>query len=500
MGTSVGTSPRNDSSQPPVSDWLVDSRGGTRTRDPGIMRVSESTLGDNSPFTRSYTDSAQDAPTFTRFGSARGTTKNTAAVGGEVCSRVLGKLPSCMGADWQHRAAGVVSGWEETPSQERPNKSFPGGRRGAKPPALGVSEPHAAASERAACGCCRPSLDTQGTSCTRRPPIHVGGAWAREFRELVADELKEHWPERARAMRQCGLSAVQLNCKCCSASTLVPFRCGARTCPTCARIGAAAVADRTAARVAIHDLQMESEPWDGPGNAQKRSWRMLTLTTRAEADVDARFNRHALRTQVRRVRAVFSQFWRSTDWGRQVRDGGARRKRSRRDTSYVFAQEVSPSGMVHVHALVFGEYIPQLVLEAAWGQCVRGRARVDVRTVAGPRGVASALREVLKYATKGEKGVRVQPERAAAVELAFRNVHRLGLGGAVRRVRVSESDGATDDVTPADLVDDGALSCSTCGVVGEWTWVGIVSERLVADVGGFGPIHGPPNVRPIWSG
>ena len=37
IGTSEGTSPENDSSQPPVSDWLVDSRGGTRTRDPGIM-------------------------------------------------------------------------------------------------------------------------------------------------------------------------------------------------------------------------------------------------------------------------------------------------------------------------------------------------------------------------------------------------------------------------------------------------------------------------------
>ena len=24
-------------SQPPLSDWLIDSRGGTRTRDPGIM-------------------------------------------------------------------------------------------------------------------------------------------------------------------------------------------------------------------------------------------------------------------------------------------------------------------------------------------------------------------------------------------------------------------------------------------------------------------------------
>ena len=36
-GTTVDTRPQNDSSQPPVSDWLVDSRGGTRTHDPGIM-------------------------------------------------------------------------------------------------------------------------------------------------------------------------------------------------------------------------------------------------------------------------------------------------------------------------------------------------------------------------------------------------------------------------------------------------------------------------------
>ncbi len=38
LGTSTGTAPRHDKSQPPGSDWLSDSRGGTRTRDPGIMR------------------------------------------------------------------------------------------------------------------------------------------------------------------------------------------------------------------------------------------------------------------------------------------------------------------------------------------------------------------------------------------------------------------------------------------------------------------------------
>ena len=37
MGAQAGALPRNNESQPPLSDWLPSSRGGTRTRDPGIM-------------------------------------------------------------------------------------------------------------------------------------------------------------------------------------------------------------------------------------------------------------------------------------------------------------------------------------------------------------------------------------------------------------------------------------------------------------------------------
>jgi integrase len=37
MGRAVGRASRNDTSQPVLTDWPVDSRGGTRTRDPGIM-------------------------------------------------------------------------------------------------------------------------------------------------------------------------------------------------------------------------------------------------------------------------------------------------------------------------------------------------------------------------------------------------------------------------------------------------------------------------------
>jgi hypothetical protein len=37
LGAVLGAPSRNDESQPPRSDWLPSSRGGTRTRDPGIM-------------------------------------------------------------------------------------------------------------------------------------------------------------------------------------------------------------------------------------------------------------------------------------------------------------------------------------------------------------------------------------------------------------------------------------------------------------------------------
>jgi hypothetical protein len=142
--------------------------------------------------------------------------------------------------------------------------------------------------------------------------------------------------------------------------------------------------------------------------------------------------------------------------------------------------------MVHVHALIFGEYVAQRTLEAAWSRVMGEKARVDVRAVRGPNGVRDALREVLKYATKGEKGARTQVGHAAAVEIAFRNVHRVGLGGAVRRVKIVDRAGATEDVREDDLHDRHVLSCEECGVVGEWRWVGVVDEGIVIENGGFG--------------
>ncbi len=449
------------------------------------MRAGSFALSEDFPSASINTEVHQIPLVPSEFGARRGTDQELGPSGHQACSRVRDRVPSCMGADRQ-RAAWCASGEGGFSSRRvRPNKTLSGGAQGGQSPPASTKE------NEVECVCCAStSLDTQGTSCTQLPAVHIGGGWANEFRAAVSDALKESWPERARALRECGTSAVQLNCKCCSTPHLVPFRCGARTCPTCARIGAAAIADRIAARVAVHDLIMDAEPWDGSGKARRRSWRMVTLTMRAEASPEDRFNPISLRRNVRRVRRAWSPFWRSLSWGRQVRADDTRKKRSRKDTSYIFAQEVSPQGMVHIHALVYGEFIQQAVLEGAWSKALKEKARVDVRAVKSFSDMSGALQEVLKYATKGEKHSRDQAVHAAAVEIAFRNVHRVALGGAVRSVTILDSAAATEDVRAEDLHNTHKMACEGCGVVGEWKWVGRVRSEVVIENGGFGMLHG----------
>jgi hypothetical protein len=156
--------------------------------------------------------------------------------------------------------------------------------------------------------------------------------------------------------------------------------------------------------------------------------------------------------------------------------------------------------MVHIHALVYGEFIHQKELEGAWSRAVGEKARVDVRAVKSLAEMAGALREVLKYATKGEKGARTQASRAAAVEIAFRNVHRIGLGGAVRRITIPESSGESEDVREEDLHATRVLACEECGVVGEWKWIGVVSSAIVLENNGFGRLRGGRAPEALASG
>ncbi|MDP9202330.1 MAG: hypothetical protein M3P26_10435 [Gemmatimonadota bacterium] len=148
---------------------------------------------------------------------------------------------------------------------------------------------------------------------------------------------------------------------------------------------------------------------------------------------------------------------------------------------------MSPNGMVHIHALVFGEFISQKQIAIAWSKAIgEPGVVVDVRAVGSTQRIVGALKEVLKYAIKCEKGQRRKPQHAAAVEIGFRNVHRIALGGVVRSVRVTEGDGATDDARPEDLHDTNVLACENCGAEGQWKWVGKVSAEVVEANGGFG--------------
>ena len=155
----------------------------------------------------------------------------------------------------------------------------------------------------------------------------------------------------------CGRAGVKLACGDCSAPHLVPYRCGARTCPVCTHAGAAAIVERVAGRVARFNLDVGAggyagpvAPWDGPGPARRRGWKHLVLTTPAPLDVEQRFSSAYLRDTARAVRRAFARFWRLTPWGRQVNDrnaAGRRVKRSRRYTAFAFGLEMSPRGLVH---------------------------------------------------------------------------------------------------------------------------------------------------------
>jgi len=290
-------------------------------------------------------------------------------------------------------------------------------------------------------------------------------------------------------------------CDGCGAPNVFPERCAARTCPTCARRGGAAIADRLNERIQVHDLVMESEPWDGPGESPRteygdqhgRAWKFLTLTTPALQDHEARFDPETLRSSVRTTREAVLRFWRCTPWGRQIRDSSTRKKRARRDTSAVTAIEVAPGGMVHVHLLVYGEFVDQKTLAEEWGRAVGldGPAVVHVEAV-NPRNVAGGIREVLKYATKGEGTGRDQAKRAAAVEYAMANTKRVTILGALRSIKGRSEEADAEDIQADDLHNRAEAACEACGTIGEWKWSGWVSPRAVAANGGWGLLRGPP--------
>lgn len=340
----------------------------------------------------------------------------------------------------------------------------------------------------------------------------------------MAQHLIHDWEVRANALEACGRKGIRLKCQGCGESSIVPFRCTCRTCPHAQRAAAAKITDRVLQRVRVHDLLMESAPWDGRGRKRQKGWRLLTLTLPVSRSREANWQHKIMRQRLRRIRKAWMPFWRSTPWGQQRSyqlEDGRRVRRSRRDTSAVLAGEFSPDkAMPHFHVMIYGEYVPQALLGELWREALGiplptfvtgrdpagnmapgedmppelwpevkkvlaeiSRVVVDIRKIDDP---ADGVKEVVKYVAKGVGDEPLPARHAAYIELALRNVHRVSIVGALRKVKITEEDTAHEELRPEDVHDQETLCCEGCGLIGEWKWEGGVDAGLVRLNGGFG--------------
>jgi hypothetical protein len=141
--------------------------------------------------------------------------------------------------------------------------------------------------------------------------------------------------------------------------------------------------------------------------------------------------------------------------------------------------------MVHLHVLVYGEFVPQQLLQAQWSAVVGDLAIVNVRAVR-PNKLLGAIGYTLKYTLKGDSGGRPDPAHAAAVEFALKHTRRVEIGGALRYATSKQGRGRSgEDTSAADLSDARGAPCALCGTIGCWAWEGHVSPEVVAGNGGF---------------
>jgi len=147
--------------------------------------------------------------------------------------------------------------------------------------------------------------------------------------------------------------------------------------------------------------------------------------------------------------------------------------------------------MVHVHLLVYGEYVPQKELADAW-RVALGVAEVpvvDVRAV-DPDDPARGLRETLKYTAKGAGTPREQASRAAAIECALQGVQRISVGGALRQVSL-DLDPANAGGSESDVYGRQEATCEACGQTGGWSWTGLRPRWYAAHNGDWGLLRQP---------
>lgn len=320
---------------------------------------------------------------------------------------------------------------------------------------------------------------------------------AHVFRHQVAAHLLPSWSVRAKALRSCGESGARLVCAECETVHVTPFRCAARSCPTCAHIASAVAVDRVAAKAEdAFKRRGVAEQWDGDGKREPKTWKLFTATMQTPGDYGSpeRFQTATLKQRLRLVRGAWGPFWRALPWGKKIavaRDkvdtdtgeviGTRRSLIARRDTMFAMGLEVAPGGMVHLHAAVYAEFLPWQVLRAEWRRAlgVEGNIKVKQMRADSADDFRAALREVLKYVSKGDKSPR-RAEWAANIECAMFRVRRVEVGGALR---------AKVDVGAREVTYAGAKACDNCGTRERWKWAGLRASEYVVRNGGFGRDH-----------
>lgn len=263
------------------------------------------------------------------------------------------------------------------------------------------------------------------------------------------------------------------------------------------------MASRLMDRIRVHDELVRGAQWEGTGiprsgrigDRHGRAWMLVTLTSPAPEDEAERWDPERLSEAVDRVSKAFGDWWKATPWGQcsTVREG----RKVRRDTSYAASLEIAPGGMVHVHALIYGEYVAQKRLAELWGEALEigGPAVLDVRAV-DPEDPTAGIREALKYATKGSGDRSRQAVRAAAVECAFQNVRRVRIGGRLYHVQGESLEAGSEDVEADDVHDHHEAPCESCGLLGEWEWTVRLPPKSVDLNGGWGLIGGQERAPP----
>ena len=210
---------------------------------------------------------------------------------------------------------------------------------------------------------------------------------------------------------------------------------------------------------ALRDLELGS--W---------GWRMVTISPPRDASDATEATPRALRERVCAVWGRWRRVWREA----AVRGLAASWARV----------ELSATGHVHIHALYYGPFLPQVWLAKLAGCIVDVRGLRDVPGVSPDKALEGMIREAAKYALKsgspgskgwlaGEASSVVHPRLAAAWTVGTRNL------------RLRESYGLAHEATAASEVCDppeapAPVACWQCGADLSSVDAVLIPTRLLA--------------------